>query len=53
VVAAAAVLPAAVPCDVVDVPMYQIDPVLRRASSLQDTREGKGRSVVYLAGGTR
>jgi NADH-quinone oxidoreductase subunit G len=32
---------------VVDVPMYSIDAVLRRAPSLQRTREGKGAAVVY------
>jgi NADH-quinone oxidoreductase subunit G len=32
---------------VVDVPMYAVDAVLRRAASLQRTREGKGAPVVY------
>jgi NADH-quinone oxidoreductase subunit G len=32
---------------VVDVPMYAVDAVLRRAPSLQRTREGKGAPVVY------
>jgi NADH-quinone oxidoreductase subunit G len=32
---------------VVDVPMYSVDAVLRRAPSLQRTREGKGAAVVY------
>jgi len=32
---------------VVDVPMYSVDAVLRRAPSLQRTREGKGAPVVY------
>jgi len=38
---------------VVDVPMYAVDAVLRRAASLQRTPEGKGAPVVYgSAGGT-
>jgi len=32
---------------VVDVPMYSVDAVLRRAPSLQRTKEGKGAAVVY------
>ncbi len=32
---------------VVDVPMYAVDAVLRRAPSLQRTKEGKLASVVY------
>jgi len=36
---------------VVDVPMYSIDAVLRRAPSLQRTREGKGAAVVYGVSG--
>jgi NADH-quinone oxidoreductase subunit G len=32
---------------VVDVPMYAIDALLRRAPSLQRTREGKGAAVVF------
>jgi len=32
---------------VIDVPMYAVDAVLRRAASLQRTREGKGAPVVY------
>jgi NADH-quinone oxidoreductase subunit G len=35
---------------VIDVPMYAVDAVLRRAASLQRTREGKGAPVVYGAG---
>jgi NADH-quinone oxidoreductase subunit G len=35
---------------VVDVPMYSVDAVLRRAPSLQRTKEGKGAAVVYGAG---
>jgi hypothetical protein len=35
---------------VVDVPMYAVDAILRRAPSLQRTREGKGAAVVYGAG---
>jgi NADH-quinone oxidoreductase subunit G len=35
---------------VVDVPMYAVDAVLRRAPSLQRTKEGKGAAVVYGAG---
>ncbi|MGA3157685.1 MAG: NADH-quinone oxidoreductase subunit NuoG [Steroidobacteraceae bacterium] len=30
-----------------DVPMYQLDPVLRRASSLQRTRAGQAPAVIY------
>jgi hypothetical protein len=39
----------ATPADarVVDVPMYAVDAVLRRAPSLQRTREGKVAAVVY------
>ncbi len=37
---------------VVDVPMYSIDAVLRRAPSLQRTREGKSAAVVYGGQGT-
>jgi len=36
---------------VVDVPMYAVDAVLRRAPSLQRTREGKGAAVVYGGSG--
>jgi NADH-quinone oxidoreductase subunit G len=36
---------------VVDVPMYSVDAVLRRAPSLQRTREGKGAAVVYGGAG--
>ena len=36
---------------VVDVPMYAVDAVLRRAPSLQRTREGKGAPVVYGGAG--
>jgi len=36
---------------VVDVPMYAIDAVLRRAPSLQRTREGKLAPLVYGSGG--
>jgi NADH-quinone oxidoreductase subunit G len=36
---------------VVDVPMYAVDAVLRRAPSLQRTREGKGAATVYGGGG--
>ena len=32
---------------VLDVPMYAVDAVLRRAPSLQRTREGKGAAVAY------
>jgi hypothetical protein len=32
---------------VVDVPMYSVDAVLRRAPSLQRTREGRSAAVVY------
>jgi NADH-quinone oxidoreductase subunit G len=35
---------------VVDVPMYSIDAILRRAPSLQRTREGKGAAVAYGGG---
>jgi len=35
---------------VIDVPMYAVDAVLRRAPSLQRTREGKGAAVVYGGG---
>jgi NADH-quinone oxidoreductase subunit G len=35
---------------VVDLPMYAVDAVLRRAPSLQRTREGKGTAVVYGGG---
>ena len=35
---------------VVDVPMYAVDAVLRRAPSLQRTREGKTAAVVYAEG---
>jgi NADH-quinone oxidoreductase subunit G len=31
----------------IDVPMYQLDPVLRRASSLQRTRAGQAPAVIY------
>jgi NADH-quinone oxidoreductase subunit G len=41
------VVPAAAETRVVDVPMYAVDAVLRRAPSLQRTREGKGAPVVY------
>ncbi len=36
---------------IVDVPMYSVDAVLRRAPSLQRTREGKGAAVVYGGAG--
>jgi NADH-quinone oxidoreductase subunit G len=36
---------------VVDVPMYSIDAVLRRAPSLQRTKEGKVAAVVYGGAG--
>jgi NADH-quinone oxidoreductase subunit G len=36
---------------VVDVPMYSVDAILRRAPSLQRTREGKGAAVVYGGAG--
>jgi len=36
---------------VVDVPMYSVDAVLRRAPSLQRTPEGKGAAVVYGGSG--
>jgi NADH-quinone oxidoreductase subunit G len=35
---------------VVDVPMYAVDAILRRAPSLQRTKEGRGAAVVYGAG---
>ena len=35
---------------VIDVPMYSVDAVLRRAPSLQRTREGKGAAVAYGGG---
>lgn len=35
------------PQDVVDVPMYQIDALVRRAPSLQRTREGRAPAVTY------
>jgi NADH-quinone oxidoreductase subunit G len=35
---------------IVDVPMYAVDAVLRRAPSLQRTKEGRGAAVVYGAG---
>jgi NADH-quinone oxidoreductase subunit G len=35
---------------VIDVPMYAVDAVLRRAPSLQRTREGKGAAVAYGGG---
>jgi NADH-quinone oxidoreductase subunit G len=31
----------------VDIPMYQIDAVLRRAASLQKTRDGRAAPAVY------
>ena len=34
----------------IDVPMYSVDAVLRRAPSLQRTQEGKGAAVVYGGG---
>jgi NADH-quinone oxidoreductase subunit G len=37
---------------VIDVPMYSIDAVLRRAPSLQRTKEGKVAAVVYGSQGT-
>jgi NADH-quinone oxidoreductase subunit G len=39
--------------DIIDVPMYQVDPVLRRAASLLRTREGQAATAVYGAGGAR
>ena len=35
---------------VIDVPMYAVDAILRRAPSLQRTREGKGAPVAYGGG---
>jgi NADH-quinone oxidoreductase subunit G len=35
---------------VIDVPMYSVDAILRRAPSLQRTREGKGAPVAYGGG---
>jgi NADH-quinone oxidoreductase subunit G len=35
---------------VIDVPMYAVDAILRRAPSLQRTKEGKGAAIVYGAG---
>jgi NADH-quinone oxidoreductase subunit G len=35
---------------VVDVPMYSVDAILRRAPSLQRTKEGKGGAVAYGGG---
>jgi NADH-quinone oxidoreductase subunit G len=35
---------------VIDVPMYAVDAILRRAPSLQRTREGKGAAVAYGGG---
>jgi NADH-quinone oxidoreductase subunit G len=50
--AAPAPLATAAPAgEVQDVPMYQVDPVLRRAASLQRTREGQAAAVVYGGGG--
>ena len=37
--------------DIIDMPMYQVDPVLRRAASLQRTLEGQAAAAVYGAGG--
>jgi NADH-quinone oxidoreductase subunit G len=34
----------------IDVPMYQLDPVLRRAGSLQRTRAGQAPAVIYPEG---
>jgi NADH-quinone oxidoreductase subunit G len=39
--------------EVLDVPMYQVDPVLRRAAALQRTREGQATLAVYGAGSGR
>jgi NADH-quinone oxidoreductase subunit G len=50
--AAPAVLEAPAPVDAVqDVPMYQVDPVVRRAAALQRTREGQATLAVYGGGG--
>jgi NADH-quinone oxidoreductase subunit G len=35
---------------VIDIPMYAVDAILRRAPSLQRTREGKGAAVAYGGG---
>jgi NADH-quinone oxidoreductase subunit G len=35
--------------DVVDVPSYQVDPIVRRASALQQTREGRSVRVTFGA----
>ncbi|MFO1401198.1 MAG: NADH-quinone oxidoreductase subunit NuoG [Steroidobacteraceae bacterium] len=37
--------------EVQDVPMYQVDAVLRRAAALQRTREGQATTAVYGGGG--
>jgi NADH-quinone oxidoreductase subunit G len=39
--------PGQAPPNVIDVPMYQIDAVVRRAPSLQKTREGRAPAVTY------
>jgi NADH-quinone oxidoreductase subunit G len=44
------VKPGAAEGRVIDVPMYAVDAILRRAPSLQRTKEGKGAAVVYGAG---
>jgi NADH-quinone oxidoreductase subunit G len=44
---AVGVTAAAGPTGLVDVPMYQIDSVVRRAASLQRTRDGRTPSAVY------
>jgi len=50
--AAPAELGASAPVDAVqDVPMYQVDPVVRRAAALQRTREGQATLAVYGGGG--
>jgi NADH-quinone oxidoreductase subunit G len=38
---------------VVDVPLYQVDAIVRRATSLQRTKEGRARRVVYGAAGAQ
>jgi NADH-quinone oxidoreductase subunit G len=49
----ASALGAPAAADVIDVPMYQVDAVLRRAAALQQTREGQAVAAVYGAGGAR
>jgi NADH-quinone oxidoreductase subunit G len=45
--AAHPIAPGAGTVRVVDVPMYQIDPLVRRAASLQETLEGRTAAVTY------